>query len=396
MKLHGNKQKNEDSKVKGVYEKVCGSGEWWIRYALETGRIRREKVGTKSAAINLYHRRKAAVLEDRKLPTTRGNTVTFARIAEDALEYSRAHKKSCKDDEERMDVLIELFGVFPASGLKPQDIERKLKACASERKWKPATFNRYKALLSLAYRIAQENGKVDTNPVRSVRRLPENNGIIRYLTPDEEERLRAVVEPTHPERWAEIVFAMHTGLRAGEQSCLGLSDINELEQQPQAHVRTSKNGSARHVPLDKPALGAIQTLREQRGEIDRLFLVQPYRGWFEIALQAAKVENFTWHCLRHTFASRLVMEGVSLERVAALMGHRTIQMTMRYAHLRQEGLTAAVSRLDKYSVIPTDTKTSTSPTATESKKVIEFRKPLIKQRVTKVRALSTAVSAADS
>jgi site-specific recombinase XerC len=84
----------------------------------------------------------------------------------------------------------------------------------------------------------------------------------------------------------------------------------------------------------------------------------------------AKVEDFTWHCLRHTFASNLVMQGVDIRTVQELMGHKTIQMTLRYAHLAPQHQLAAVQRLCDTKALPkeqgaesqnaTDTRTDTS------------------------------------
>jgi len=70
-----------------------------------------------------------------------------------------------------------------------------------------------------------------------------------------------------------------------------------------------------------------------------------YRRWFNEALMEAKIKDCSWHCNRHTFASRLVMAGVDLRTVAELMGHSSIQMTMRYAHLTPQHNRAAVDRL---------------------------------------------------
>ena len=75
--------------------------------------------------------------------------------------------------------------------------------------------------------------------------------------------------------------------------------------------------------------------------------LQGSRGWFPSALEEAKIEGYTWHCNRHTFASRLVMAGVDLRTVAELLGHRTLQMVMRYSHLGPEHQTSAVDRLVK-------------------------------------------------
>lgn len=69
------------------------------------------------------------------------------------------------------------------------------------------------------------------------------------------------------------------------------------------------------------------------------------RDWFEPAVEKAGLKNYTWHCNRHTFASRLVMAGTDIRTVAQRMGHSTIQMTMRYAHLAPEHTQTAVDRL---------------------------------------------------
>ncbi len=70
------------------------------------------------------------------------------------------------------------------------------------------------------------------------------------------------------------------------------------------------------------------------------------RAWFERCVEDAKIPHFTWHCLRHTFISRLVMKGVDLRTVQELAGHKTIAMTVRYAHLAPEHNQAAIEKLD--------------------------------------------------
>ena len=116
-------------------------------------------------------------------------------------------------------------------------------------------------------------------------------------------------------------------------------------------MRRSKNGETRHVPLNRPAVAALKTLRDQRKPGGPIFLnmranrLTGPRYWFEPAVKTAGIQDFTWHCLRHTFASRLVMAGVDLRTVQELMGHKSIQMTCRYAHLAPLHLLAAVERL---------------------------------------------------
>jgi integrase len=116
----------------------------------------------------------------------------------------------------------------------------------------------------------------------------------------------------------------------------------------------------RHVPLNQAAVKALETLREQY-PVSELVCggAKEPRRWFEPVLKDAKVSNFSWHCLRHTFASRLVMKGVDIRTVQELLGHKTIAMTVRYSHLAPKHTLAAVERFDAPRETPTDTTTDT-------------------------------------
>ena len=151
-----------DTKVKGVFEKLPGSGIWWVRYAGANGKIRREKVGNKAAAIKLYAKRKTEVLQGKKLPENfRAKAVTFSELADEAIEWAKGHKLTWEDDEIRLKPLRDVFGARAAESITPQEIERWFALAGVSRNgdkkrigkvWKPATFNRYKALISMVYR----------------------------------------------------------------------------------------------------------------------------------------------------------------------------------------------------------------------------------------------------
>jgi integrase len=127
-------------------------------------------------------------------------------------------------------------------------------------------------------------------------------------------------------------------------------------------IPRSKNGSRRYVPLNQGAVRALETLRKQHpGSELVLGGTKEPRRWFELVLKDAKVADFSWHCLRHTFASRLVMAGVDIRTVQELLGHKTIGMTVRYSHLAPKHTLAAVERLDALTEAPTDTTTDTRP-----------------------------------
>jgi site-specific recombinase XerD len=354
-------------KTRGIFEKLPGSGEWWIRYADSTSRIRREKVGNKGAAIKLYAKRKTEVMQGVKLPENfRTKPVMFGELAEVALDYSKAHKSDSRHDESRMKPILETFRNRAAETITPQEIERWLVDEADENEWSPATVNRYKALFSLTFRIALENGKMKYNPARLVKRRREDNARIRWLLSAEEKRLRAVLEEKGPEHLPELDIAIHTGMRRSEQYSLMWADVDFMNRI--ITIRHTKNGEMRHIRLNQTALAAFENLFARTHDDGYVFTNSRFehllssRHWFEPAVSEAEIADFTWHCLRHTFASRLVMAGVDLRTVQQLMGHKTIQMTCRYAHLAPEHQLAAVERLcETESALEeaTDTRTST-------------------------------------
>jgi len=367
--------KQEIKKIRGVFEKVPGSGIWWVCYFDSDGRKRREKVGRKGDAIDLYRKRKMEALQGKKLPEKlRARKVSFAELAKDALEYSRTHKRSFGDDEIRMAKLTDWLGDRPAESVTPQEIERWLSAKST---LKPATLNRYRALLSLVYRLGMQNGKVTLNPARLVRQRKENNARIRFLSTEEEQALRKVMLVKYLKHVPELELALHTGLRLSEQYGLRW-DCVDFDRRTLT-VPLSKNGEPRHVPLNDEALLALRSAQVCSNDQPHVFLnrygqrlVSP-REWFDPAVKSAGLSEFTWHCLRHTFASRLVMAGVDLRTVQELMGHKTIQMTVRYAHLAPKHQLAAVQRLCDTGTAqkaPSDTRTDTSNQVRSDKETI--------------------------
>jgi integrase len=177
----------------------------------------------------------------------------FREISQDALEYSRRHKRSYYHDQLRMAYLLQWFGDRPADSISPLEIERRF----AEQDWLPATFNRYRSLLSLTYRLGIRNGKVQNNPARSVDHRLEDNTRVRFLDKQEEANLRAKIRERCPEREAEFDLALYTGMRRGEQYGLRWGDVDF--ERHQLTIPRSKNGSMRHVPMI--GIGAAVTRR---------------------------------------------------------------------------------------------------------------------------------------
>jgi site-specific recombinase XerD len=209
--------------------------------------------------------------------------------------------------------------------------------------------------------------QIKYNPARLVNRRREDNARVRWLLSDEEKRLRAVIEAKWPEHLPEFEIALHTGMRRSEQYSLMWPDVDFPNRV--ITVRRTKNGEVRHIKLNQIALAAFGKLFARSNGVGYVFTNSRFehllnsRHWFEPAIEEAGIADFTWHCLRHTFASRLTMAGVDLRTVQQLMGHKTIQMTCRYTHLAPEHQLAAVERLcetEGAQERPTDTRTDTS------------------------------------
>jgi integrase len=338
-------------KARGVYEKVPDSGVWWICYFDQFGKKRREKAGTKSIAIKLYGKRKQQVLEGKKLPELfRKPLVNVADLIADALVYSKRNKRSYKTDVPRFRSLTDWFGSHAAEELTPKEIESSLAKAAEKEKWAPSTFNHYRSLMSLSYRLGILNRKVTSNPARSVTHRREDNNRVRFLGVEEEEKIRRVIESKWASHMPELELAINTGLRKGSQYGLSWDMVDWKGRM--LNIPRTKNEEPIHVPLNDAAVAALRVVHSRGDGRGRVFQssrtgepLENGRHWFDDAVAEAQIKNFRWHDLRHTFASRLRMKGAPLEDIADLLGHKSLTMTRRYAHLGPSKLHAVVSLL---------------------------------------------------
>ena len=153
-------------------------------------------------ATALLERRRTEVRQGRQFPERRPAKppLSFVELVEDALRYSRRHKpRSFENDEQRMKVLQQLFRGRLAEEITPSEITQKLETEEDKRQWAPATVNNYRLLLSMAFRVALEAGKVKSNPALGVKLRKLNNTRERWLSADEEQRLRTVLAVSYPD-----------------------------------------------------------------------------------------------------------------------------------------------------------------------------------------------------
>ena len=210
------------------------------------------------------------------------------------------------------------------------------------------------AALSTAITTAVKEWEwMEENPLRKVSKLKEPRGRVRYLSDQDRELLLTACRESHnPDLYLTVILAMSTGGRQSE--IWGLSWKCVDLKNGFITFEETKNDEPRSVPLT----GHAFELMMERSKVPRIDtdLVFPsrvdrhkhfdFRRPFQMALKAAQIEDFRWHDLRHCAASYLVMAGVDMRTVAEILGHKTIQMTQRYAHLSPEHLKDAVSKMN--------------------------------------------------
>ena len=246
----------------------------------------------------------------------------------------------------------------------------------------PATVLRDLFTLSSVLQRAVKAGELTENPMRRVDKPRiDRRGKVRFLDEDEELRLRKALmdrdleiqnqrrgannrrqkrhEPLLPplthfgdHLTAAVLLSMNTGLRRGEVIKLRWACIDFVRRLLTVEGRDAKSRQTRHVPLNDEAMSVLRRWREQSGSRGRVFgVTTSFRTTWEKALKRAGIGKFRWHDLRHHFASRLVQRGVPLNTVRDLLGHSSVQMSLRYAHLAPDQRREAVAKLNERPVL---------------------------------------------
>jgi integrase len=221
----------------------------------------------------------------------------------------------------------------------------------------PSTVVRYLAVLSHSFTVAmKEWGWVDDNPLRKLSKPKEPRGRIRFLDTSERERLLVACKKSSNEfLYLIVVLALASGMRYSEIMNLTWSDIDFEKNRIILHE--TKNGESRVVPLVGLSFELLKKHeRTRRLDTTLLFPRQKshkpqkpinLRATWEKALKEAEITNFRFHDLRHSCASYLLMNGASLAEIAEVLGHKTLAMVKRYAHLSEAHTSKIVSKMNK-------------------------------------------------
>jgi integrase len=288
---------------------------------------------------------------------------SFARFVRDSyLPWAKLNKRSWYDDQLITTMLCEHFQCRSFNQITPKLVERFKVARAKERtkydrERQPATVNRELAVLSKIFTLAVREGVAAANPCNEVERLYVSNNRVRYLSPEEEERLLSVLTGEREHLWPIVMVDIYTGLRKGELLNLRKDELDFNFGVIQLRKTKSRRGHVivgRTVPMESVVKKLLWAEGRQRdGEF---VFINPKTGKpytdvkkaFAKACQKAKLKDFTFHDLRHTFGTRLAEQNVDVVRIKELMGHQSIETTMRYMHATDRGKRAAVAALSAY------------------------------------------------
>ena len=323
------------------------------------GKRYNEKIGqvSKSVAQEKLNIKRSEVIRGEWKP--KAVKISFDKFKEQYLEFSLSNKRAgtAKRDVVSLKPLQKFFGGKFISEINPFLIE-KYKQRRKEDGVSARTVNVELACLRHMFNMAMKWGKAQKNPVSEVRLFKEPEGKDRILSPEEEVRLFDAIRSSKRTLHLEpiVVTALATGMRKGEVLNLKWSNVDLANRL--IIVEGTKSGHIRKIPMNSRLTEALSNAKKiNHGE--NVFVNErgePYKSFrtsWDHVLERAKIEDLTFHSLRHTFGSRLGMAGVDVKTIQELMGHRDIKMTMRYSHPTPEHKRNAVELLNRVTTILT-------------------------------------------
>jgi integrase len=217
----------------------------------------------------------------------------------------------------------------------------------------PATVKLYLESLSAVFKACRKEYRwTQYNPVRDVTMPKLPKGRDRYLSDSERAKLLAECQRSpEPRLYGFVLLAISTGARASELTGLTWGDVDT--ERGIATLRDTKNGDMRALPIKGAALAAVKAMQpEDAPPALHVFAGPPgpifdYGKPFNAARDAADIKNFRFHDCRHSTASYLAMNGASASEIAAVLGHRTLQMVKRYAHLSDGHVGSVIEKMNE-------------------------------------------------
>lgn len=343
----------------GVYQRGK-NGRWWIDYYCPGGQRVREAVSIKGKRPSEITRRHALDALAIRKGEVAGGKFDIARtkkeISFDNLvsvfikSYSKVNKRSWQRDVTSTKALMKYFGGKKLSQVSPWTVDKYKSRRLKETSVRgtpitKATVNRELACLKKMLSYAEGENWIVSNPLRRYKLFKERPNKIRVVSLAE---FKMVYDNASEDLKTKLLIGFNTGMRKSEITGLKWTDVDLSTRL--IYVADSKTGDPREVPVNDELYGFLSSLKEKaRDEYVLPRMRSPIRNFktaFENAVKKSGVAKFTFHDLRHTFASNLVMAGVDIATVQELLGHKSIVMTKRYSHPTREHKKGAVERVN--------------------------------------------------
>src|SRR5215470_17236771 len=340
--------------VKG--EKRGRPGRWLVDYRDASGVRRWATYPTKEAAEDGL----AEKIKESRGPAAVGDPDMTLGEGFERYFAAKARKRSLEEDRRQSTHLLAEFSrdtklraitagriaLYREKRLAANSIRRK-DADGKPTKLSAASINRPLALLRHLLRLAHEDwGVLTTLPKVKLEKEPQ--GRIRWLgqyAPDEEKRLlSACAASKNPELVKKVTIALESRLRKGELESLGWQRNIDMTRGV-FMLELTKSGRRREVPMRQAVYDILATMPQpHEGPVWKLGDI---RTPFEKAIEGARLDDFHFHDCRHHFASWFVMRGGRLEALQKILGHATLAMTMKYAHLSPDYLRSEIVKTER-------------------------------------------------
>jgi integrase len=301
----------------------------------------------------------SAILEGRHFKTAAAKKHTLADMIDRYLSSNTFTKEQTEHQGLHLERWKKELGSYALADVTPDlitDIKDKLLSEITPKGTprSPATVSRYMSSLSPVFTLAVNEWRwIEDNPMRKIKKPKEARGRVRFLDEFERNRLlTACQESSNKTLYLCVVLALASGMRQGELMGLQWQNVNLKDGYLILHE--TKNGERRRVPLSGLALSLLKDYAKIRRLDTPLLFPSPTKpqqpielkkAWLT-ALERAGINDFHWHDLRHCTASYLAMNGASLAEIAEVLGHKTLAMVKRYAHLSDGHVSNVVASMN--------------------------------------------------
>jgi len=325
----------------GLYKRK-NSNIWQMCFVVNERKIRRStKTANKKVAQRIYDRAKVEALDGKFFKNERSKMPFDLMVNEFLEKHSKVEKESYENDVSTGKRLTAHFKHTPIGKITSYDIKswRQRRRQHITRKGTPiskSALNVELSFLKTMFSLAVEWEWLPENPAQSIKKLKGETKRLRFLNREE---ITLLVDCVRPYLKPVIITAISTGMRRGEIASLKWKNVDFIYRF--IRVEKTKNKEPRDIPIDDFLFETLKSLKESRKMGGHVFLMKNEKKLnlssvhvhFREALTDLGIEDFRFHDLRHTAASLYASGCCDIMSLKNLLGHKTLEMTQRYAHL---------------------------------------------------------------